>query len=950
MVAPSDYKDNPFKYIVGIDLGTTNSAVAYVDRTPDAHENPHVRILSIPQLVSPGEVGQRTVLPSFLYLPGSYELPPGSTALPWDKERGYAVGEFARDQGAQVDGRLVSSAKSWLCHAGVDRTRPILPWGAGSGVEKVSPVEASARYLQHIRESWNEVIARGRQGYRLEEQMIILTVPASFDEVARELTIAAALEAGLPRVTLLEEPLAAFYAWLSQQDEDWQIHLHPGQLVLVCDVGGGTTDFTVIGIQEGENGLRLNRIAVGDHLMLGGDNMDLTLARHLEMQLLGQSGQLESGRWHQLCHQCRKAKEVLLGSPPQEVQKTDITIMGAGRKLIADTLKVTLTMAEAEELILEGFFPRVSLADTPKESRRAGLTEWGLPYVQEVAVTRHLAGFWQNCQNLLQKEMGRGSTYPDFLLFNGAALSPASVRTRISAVVCSWFRAEAGKNWTPVELYTANPELAVARGAAYYGLVRLGEGVRVGAGSPRAYYVEVEKGSDRDARDGVHDAVCLVPRGIEEGFEAELEQPPFNVLANQPVSFQLFSSNTRLGDRLGDVVFLDENEISTLPPIRTVLRYGKKGAARTLPAGLAVRLTEVGTLELWCISKQSPHRWQLQFDVRQEQEPVTRDFAEGETLDAALIERAQSKILAVFQGGKPSTADSTQTLAKDLVSTLKLAKGKWPTQTIRKMADTLMECKEARSRTSQHEARWLNLLGFCLRPGFGDPLEEWRLKQVWKLYRPGLKFSRQAQCRSEWWIFWRRVAAGLTAGQQRLVYQQVIHHLEFPDPKKSGKRAQKRLSGHEGLELWMALANFERLPVDAKVELGRLLLARIQKGKPKTQEIWSLSRLGGRIPLYGPIDQVIPSEEASVWLETMLSLKLAPTEALAHALVHLARQTGDRQRDLPPEILERVSTWLDKAVRTSHYRNLLTRPETTLSDKDRNWMFGEDLPSGLVLS
>jgi hypothetical protein len=950
MAAPLAHEERPFEYIVGIDLGTTNSALAYVDRSGDPRESPSVHILNIPQLVAAGEVGQRTVLPSFLYLPGSYELPPGSTALPWDIERGYAVGEFAREQGAQVPGRLVSSAKSWLCHAGVDRTRATLPRGAGSGLEKISPVEASARYLLHLRESWNEVIAQGRKGYRLEEQMIILTVPASFDEVARELTIAAALEAGLPRVTLLEEPLAALYAWLSQRDQDWHRHLHSGQLILVCDVGGGTTDFTVIAIQEGDKGLRLNRLAVGDHLMLGGDNMDLTLARHLEMQLLGQSGKLEAGRWQQLCHQCRRAKEVLLGNP-QEHQEIDITIMGSGRKLIADTLKAKLTLAQAEELILEGFFPPVSFTDIPKDSRRAGLTELGLPYVQEPAVTRHLACFWHNYQDLLQKEMGRASPYPDFLLFNGAALSPASVRNRIKAVVSSWFQAEAGENWTPVELYNENPELAVARGAAYYGVVRLGEGVRVGAGSPRAYYVEVEQAVDMHAQVGGDTAaVCLAPRGIEEGFQAELAQPSFSVLANQPVTFRLYSSNTRLGDKLGDIVALDKGGINTLPTIRTVLRYGKKGVAKMLPVQLAVRLTEVGTLELWCQSKQSPHRWQLQFDVRQEQEPASRAFAAGETLDVALIEKAQFKILTVFQAAKHSQVDSPQALVKDLVSILKLAKGNWSIQTIRKMADTLMACKETRSRTPHHEARWLNLLGFCLRPGLGDPLDEWRMKQVWKLYRPGLKFAGQAQCRSEWWIFWRRVAGGLTSGQQWLIYQQVIKYLQPLDKKKSGKKRRNRLGDQEFMELWMALANFERLPVVAKVELGRLLLQRIQKGRPKPQDIWSLSRLGARIPLYGPIDQVIPGEEASAWLGTMLSLKLAPTEAFAHSTIHLARLTGDRQRDLPPEDLERLSTWLDKAPRSSHYRKLLTRAETTLSDKERNWMFGEDLPSGLTVT
>ena len=383
--------------------------------------------------------------------------------------------------------------------------------------------------------------------------------------------------------------------------------MHEGQVVLVCDVGGGTTDFTIIAVRRGEKGLRFDRLAVGEHLMLGGDNMDLSLARHLETQVVGKPGQLDSRRWHQLWHQCRKAKEVLLaqpeGSDAPGRDRTDaitVTIMGSGSRLIADTLKGNLSLDLVEELILDGFFPPVAIEDTPKSSRRTGLTEWGLPYVQDPAVTRHLAAFWQRYRTLLQNETGRNSLYPDFILFNGGALTPASVRNRILGVVRDWFQHQTGTAWTPVELENPRPELAVAIGAAYYGLVRLGAGVRVGAGSPRAYYVEVAPTANLEASAGELKAVCLVPRGTEEGFEAHLQQPAFEVLANQPATFRLFTSFTRLGDHLGDLVSLSENEITPLPPIRTVLRYGKRSTAQRLPVHLAIRLTEVGTLELWC--------------------------------------------------------------------------------------------------------------------------------------------------------------------------------------------------------------------------------------------------------------------------------------------------------------------------------------------------------------
>ncbi len=968
-----DFEDISYRYIIGIDLGTTNSAVAYVDRTKEGVEQRKIRFLEIPQMVAAGEVGRRSVLPSFLYLPGPYDLPPESTALPWDSHRSYVVGELAREQGALVPGRLVASAKSWLCHGGVDRTAPILPWGAGADVEKISPVETSSRYLRHIREAWNETIAHGREGCRLEEQLIVLTVPASFDEVARELTVAAAREAGMPRVILVEEPLAAFYAWLSGHEDDWRTAMRQGQIILVCDVGGGTTDFTIVAIREGEKGLRFDRLAVGDHLMLGGDNMDLSLARHIEMQLPGgQPGQLDSKRWHQLWHQCRKAKEKLLSdatsterpphrAPPSSFMKTfgasasegsiskpdrddivDITIMGSGRKLIADTMKGALTRTQVEELILEGFFPRVVLGDIPKGGRRAGLTEWGLPYVQDPAITRHLAAFWQRYVKLLGQETGRSSLYPDFILFNGGALTPASIRNRILQVVEKWFRDETPEGWAPVELENPRPELAVAIGAAYYGLVRVGEGVRVGAGSPRAYYVEVAS----ESGEGVHTAVCLVPRGTEEGFTTRLDRPAFEVLTNQPVAFQLFSSSTRLGDHLGDIVSVEEHEITVLPPIRTVLRYGKKSAAQTLPVQLAIRLTEIGTLELWCQSQQSPHRWQLQFDVRQEAEPQARPA--GETLDTDLIQEAQERIQAVFQANGGA---SPEKLVKDLAAILDLSKEKWPTSLIRKLSDTLIEARQGRSITPQHEARWFNLLGYCLRPGFGDPLDEWRIKEVWKVFPRGLQYPRQVQGRSEWWIFWRRVAGGLSAGHQWHIYQQVSPILQPADKrkKKTSKVLPKAFTPQEELEVWLAMANFERLPASTRFELGRGLLDKIARSRPKPQELWALSRFGARMPFYGPLDQVVPSSEASLWLAALLDMDMAPTEALAHALVQLARRTGDRERDIPQSDRDRLAGWLAQFRGGDRFVELLNHPEATLMGQEQDWIFGESLPAGLIV-
>jgi hypothetical protein len=943
-------EDLPYRYVIGIDLGTTNSALAYVDLNPQ-HGFPKdrsIRFFQIPQLVAPGEMAKRAVLPSFLYLPGPYELPPGSTALPWDRERNHVVGEFAREQGALVPGRLVSSAKSWLCHGGVDRTAPILPWGGADGVQKVSPVEASSRYLQHLREAWNEVAAEGREGYRLEEQLVILTVPASFDEVARELTVVAAREAGLARVVLLEEPLAAFYAWLSRHEADWQGEMEAGQLIWICDVGGGTTDFTVVGIREGEKGLRFDRLAVGEHLMLGGDNMDLTLGRHLERRLLGGAGRLEPKRWHHLCHQCRKAKETLL-DPSGKGSSMDITVVGSGGKLIAGTLRGTLVEEEVRRLIIDGFFPFVPLDATPEGGPRTGLTEWGLPYVKDPAVTRHMAAFWRRFQGLIAEETGREIPYPDFLLFNGGALAPASITERLTEVVQGWFQETAGKGWAPEELDNPHPELAVAVGAAYYGLVRLGEGVRVGAGSPRSFYVEVGMG-EAETKENRRHAVCLVPRGTEEGSEMTLETPAFEVLANQPAAFQLMSSSTRLGDRLGDIVELDEEELTIFPPIHTVLRYGKKGLARRLPVQLAAKLTEVGTLELWCRSQQSRHQWQLQFDVRREGEPGPAFEDAGETLERAAIEGASEKIRSAFEGAEGLKRPPAERLVKDLEELLEVHKEEWATPVIRELADSLFEVEKGRRLTPQHEARWFNLLGFCLRPGFGDPLDEWRMKEVWKVYLQGLHFPRQVSGRTEFWIFLRRVAGGLNAGRQWHVYQQVLPYLQ-PDGTRKTKAGKfpKRMNAQETLELWMAMANFERLPAEAKVELGRVLLQRVSR-KTKPQELWALSRFGARSLFYGPLDRVIPREEATSWLESLLSSDLSPREAVGRALVQLSRLTGDRERDVSEQMRKKVAQWLEQLPGENHLLDALFQAEGVLSQQEKDWVFGESLPTGLLLS
>ncbi|MGR3219823.1 MAG: Hsp70 family protein, partial [Candidatus Anammoxibacter sp.] len=942
-------EDLQYNYIVGIDLGTTNSAVAYVDLTSGKRDDHKIRFLNIPQLKAPGEIDTLPVLPSFLYISGPHDLPEGSIALPWDKNRNYAVGEFAREQGFLVPGRLVSSAKSWLCHGGVDRTSNILPWGKDIDVKKISPVEASTRYLLHIREAWNEVIAQGKDGCALEEQMVMITVPASFDEVARELTVKAARAAGFNNIKLMEEPLAAFYAWLYRNKQDArQEKMEPGQLILVCDVGGGTTDFTIISVVKDGAELKFNRLSVGDHLMLGGDNIDLTIARFAETKLFGKPGQLDTKRWIQLTHQCRKAKEVLL-SENCEVKEMDITLMGSGGKLIANTLKCSITADEIKDMIVDGFFPHVPLENKQITTARKGLTEWGLPYVQNPKVTDHLAAFWQQSRPLLEKETGRECPYPDFLLFNGGSLIPAIIRDRIRSVVQKWFKDKAGEDWMPEELDNPTPELAVAIGAVNYGVAKLFDGVKVGAGSPCAYYVEVGAAADNEEQDTkLRKSVCLVPRNSEEGFEIKLDKPQFEVMTNRQVSFHVFTSSTRLEDNIGDIVELPEQEITILPPIHTVLKYGKKGEAKPLPINLSVRLNEVGTLELWCTSREGAHNWQLQFDVRIGGDSK-KQMSSGETFDSATTNKVCSKIIDVFGTKEGSSPES---VIKEITSVLSLSKAAWPTFLIRKIADSLLEHRKGRCFSPQHESRWLNVLGYCLRPGFGDPLDEWRIKEMWKIFLEGLKFPDKYQCLSEWWIFWRRIAGGLKASHQMEIYKQLSPYLQSSANKKKGvkRNLKKKSSSHDELEIWMTLASFERLDADIKEKLGRQLLQKFRRRNPEPKEIWSLSRLGSRVPFHGPLDKVISVGEVSNWINTIVSSSMEITNALAHAIVQLARNTGDRERDISQTDKDKLFDWIDKLPDAQHFKELIDNPESALDQKEQDWIFGEGLPPGLVIS
>lgn len=901
------------RHLVGIDLGTTNTACAYVD----LHAGPTVRVFEIPQLTAPGRVEPRPTLPSFVYLAGEHELPGGSLDLPWATGRRWCVGELAREQGARVPGRLVASAKSWLCHGGVDRTAAILPWGAADDVTKISPVDASARVLSHLREAWDASFAEP-----LASQSIVLTVPASFDEVARELTVEAARRAGLPSVVLVEEPQAAVYAWLAEHERDWKTRLASLPLALVIDVGGGTTDLSLVAARVSRGELSLERVAVGEHLLLGGDNMDMTLARAVEARL-SPGKPLDTQRFHTLVSQCRAAKERLLADDDQE--RIRIALPGRGGALIAGTLAATLERDDVVRTVLDGFFPLVDADARPRRAAGLGLREFGLPFAAEAEVSRHIAEFLAR-QRDAAGESAHPMARPDAVLFNGGALEPAPVRTRLAELIGRWHAPDG--SWRPAILDGQSLQLAVARGAAYYGLARRGEGVRIGSGAARTYYLGL----------GDDTVLCLVPRGMEEGESVEIAERELELLANKPVAFPLFTATDRTGERSGEVLTVARDALTPLPPIRTVLRFGKKLEERALPVHLEVALTEIGTLAIFLRSLTTEHRWRLEFRLR---DTVGAGDAPAGTadilVDAERLERAGALLRAAFDGG-----DDPVTLAKRLESALDAGRDAWPLAVIRPLWDVLWTCEAARARTPDHEVRWLNLAGFLLRPGFGDPGDQLRVDKLWRILSGEPRNARAVQCRVEWWNLIKRIAGGLAAGQQQALHQRLQAGLT----KK--KTRGPRPGPQELREQWQAVGGCERLPAQVRTDLAEFLVGDAERGKPTEQELWALARLAARVPVYGPANTVVPRAAAEAMCERLLAAPWPRPDAYAFAIAQIARASGDRARDLDAGVREKVALRVAVTANGERLARIVREP-TALEETEAAKLLDESLPSGLRL-
>ncbi|MDD2659738.1 MAG: Hsp70 family protein [Methylococcales bacterium] len=604
------------RFSVGIDLGTTHCVLSYADITDIDDLEFSQQVMAIPQLTSPGVVEESYQLPSFLYQAHEAELAEGSTSLPWSAKPDYLAGEIARNLGSKTPIRLVSSAKSWLCHAGVDCKAPILPADAPDEVERVSPFQATTAYLQHIRDAWQNL----HPDAPLEEQDLVITVPASFDPAARELTVESARAVGLDQAILLEEPQAALYSWIEKSHGDWRKQATCGDIILVIDVGGGTTDLSLIAVTERDGNLELTRVAVGEHILLGGDNMDLALAYTVKAKLEKDGKRLEPWQVQALTHSCRDAKEKIFNNV--DIDNVPLVVANRGSSLMSGNLRTELTREEVNKVLVEGFLPKVAVSDRPVSRTRTGLRTAGLPYAQDAAITRHLAAFLSKQQNatddLKDINLPGHATFlhPTAVLFNGGVLKANALAERLMEVLNLWLLSEQAPEARL--LAGADLDLAVARGAAYYGFVRKGKGVRIKGGTAAAYYVGIE--SAMPAVPGLApeiEALCIAPFGMEEGTREELPDDEFGLVIGEPVRFRFFASNIRREDKVGTrLEYWTDEELSELDEIEVTLPEEGRRPGEVVPVHLCAAVTEVGTLELQAVSQKDSGRWKIEFDVR----------------------------------------------------------------------------------------------------------------------------------------------------------------------------------------------------------------------------------------------------------------------------------------------------------------------------------------------
>jgi molecular chaperone DnaK (HSP70) len=910
------HKQTPH-YLVGIDLGTTHTVVAY---TKADHSHRDIQLFQVEQLVGLGQVVARPLLPSVRYHPAEGELSAADVVFSSVGDHA-VIGEAARLLGAKTTGRLVTSAKSWLSHPSVDHNAEILPWGSSDDIAKVSPIDASASYLAHIRTVWGHKFPDSP----LENQDLIITVPASFDEGARSLTLEAARSVGLHNVRLLEEPQAVCYDWLRRNAGNLKQKLADVHLLLVCDVGGGTTDLTLIKVEQGDIEPKLTRIGVGNHLMLGGDNIDLALARLTENRLNNGEKRLSAAELSQLIEQCRLVKERLLAEDAPD--NMTVTLLGGGSRLIGGSRSVTLSREEVRTLALDGFFPLSGLNELP-DKKRSGVVEFGLPYTADPAISKHIAAFLNLHRVAAQDALQGLGIVPDALLLNGGVFRSQPITERMLGLLASWSESK------PVLLENSHPELAVAFGAVSYALARRDKKLKIGGGAARSYFLLVD--TDESAK---QQGICILPRGSEEGEEVILSNHRFALRLGTPVRFHLASTTGDNEFKSGDVTDISD-DFHSLPPLAVAFASDNPQAEAIVQLG--VTQTEIGTLKIQCVSVDNPaQRWDVEFQIRKKARV---------TLDASLPNQFPAvvdKIQAVF-GSKSKQIDpkAVKNLRAELEKLLACDRSAWATPLLRAMFTTLLDGAKFRRRSEHHERVWLSLIGFCLRPGFGYPLDDWRVEQLWKLYPQGLQFVNENQNWTEWWIVWRRIAGGLNANAQEQIFADIAKYLNPSAARQAGVAKQIKTRGYD--DMVRLSATLERLPVDKKIQLGEWLLKRLEKSSEPTQTWWAVGRIGARVPFHASSHNVVSANIVSLWLTVALAEDWKKSPHIGFAATLMARMSGDRVRDIDDALRLQISEKLKLSKAPVSWLEMLEQVKE-LDEKEEKQLFGEALPPGLKL-
>ena len=947
------------RYIIGIDLGTTSCALSYLD-TLDLKKG--VRVLSIPQWERDGALISSDHLPSFCYLPpksayrkGEFKLPFGSYQADDDIET-KVLGSYARRQLSLTPDRVIHAAKSWLCHRGVDSNEKILPWHSDTliGEQRLSPIQVSSLYLRHLKAVWDFEMARYEEAYCFDKQSVIITVPASFDEIASRHTIEAAKSAGFPseNLSLLEEPQAAFYYWQqslpAQLSDDYAGCLESSsnkakemvfsgnatvKKALICDVGGGTTDFSLLELDATGNSLSVSRIAVSDHILLGGDNIDLKIAHFLEQKLKNEKkiSSLHSHQWAALVAEARGLKERSLSTDIEPDEDLHVAIAGTGSSLFGGGASTSIKPRQIQELICDGFFPSCEKDEFARESR-SGLKEWGLPYAKDSAITRHLAGFLNG-------------QLVDAVLFTGGTLTPHFLQK----IVCEQIRCWQGKE--PIVLTNDSMHLAVAKGAAWYGAsVRFKQG-RIKSGYPRNLFVEVSVGESKPRK-----LMSVLPKGFVGGERIRLDKQDVKVILGQPVSFQMFCSLKSDPIPAGSLISKsDLLDLKRMPPLQTKLEFPSKKKKSKDPTLVAVNLelglSETGLLAIDCVAKENDmagvhnHKWSLSFNVQEsaikncsssfdeQQSPEGPSFHSSEAFS-----QVQSKIREVYGKAKAGSVKvNPNKLSRELEASIGLSRERWNVEHLRGIWETLREGETRRGRSEVHETTWLNLAGYCLRPGYGDALDNFRMKEVWHAFERGMAFPKGKQVQSQWWILWRRVSGGLDKSRQEKLFAKIIPLLR---------------KGEGNPEMYMLAGSLELVAVNKKVQLGSALVKQIKARKPEylSQKIWALGRIASRIPLYGGPESIIRPYFIQLWIDELSDLDFSRPQyqGLLHFFVQSGRMVDDRELDLSEEYRAKLLSLLNRFDQGGIYREqLLEVKPLDLAGQVR--LFGESLPAGFTI-